>query len=483
MARGISFALIVVLTISGCATTKSGGSGGGTSSGRVLSSNPDPVLNSAMTGAAIGALGGPIGLGIGAFLGYIHGLVTQKKLEEKAETEMTEQARIDKELEEQLEAKRTAAQNGMAGSTGLILVKDHLAPKTATASTSPPAAAPPAGEGLVLVTDNLASSPPSNGSTVTKTEGLSGAMAKAGPTHNEANGEVSSGQTVLEKQIMAARERQRKLYEALQEKETAASVPTSNGGISPSVQSAPPATDPEGFRVVHAGGQLARKERDVDGDGKPDIVRYYDETGKLIRQEEDSRLDGRPDTWTFYDEGRLVRKESDTNADGQVDLWAFYDGSDTLLRTETDTNRDQHRDRVVLYDRGEMVEEQRYSPGLDTPRLIVTYVNGQRSRTSEDTDGDGRMDRLTEYDGGGHVTKVSRSPATAGTFALVATYQPKTGEVLREEEDLNGDGSIDVVSHYEKGRLVRREFFDLPEVASLSPRLSVPQASSTQETR
>jgi hypothetical protein len=480
MARSISFPLIVVLLISGCATTKSGGSGGGSSNGRVLSPNADPVLNSAMAGAAIGALGGPIGLGVGAFLGYLHGLVKQKKMEEHAETEMTQQAQIDKALEEQVEAQRKAAQNGMAGSTGLILVKDHLAPEPASASTAPPAASPPAGEGLVMVTDNLASSPPSNGSTVTQTEGLSGAMAKAGPTRNEAEGEVSAAHTVLEKQIIAARERQRTLYEALQE--TATSAPTPNGATSPSVQSAPPATDPEGFRLVRTGGPLARKERDVDGDGKPDILRYYDETGKLIRQEEDSRLDGRLDTWTFYDEGRLVRKESDTNADGQVDLWAFYDGADTLLRTEADTDHNQHRDRVTLYEQGEIVEEQRYSPGLDLPRLIVTYANGQRRHTQEDTDGDGRMDRVTEYDAAGHVTKVSRNLAAAGTFALVATYQPKTGEVLHEEEDLNGDGSIDVISHYEKGRLVRREFFDLPEVASLSPHLSVPHGPAKQET-
>ncbi|MFQ5960435.1 MAG: FG-GAP repeat domain-containing protein [Candidatus Methylomirabilales bacterium] len=476
MARGISFPLIVALLISGCATTK----GGGSSGGRVLSPNVDPVLNSAMTGAAIGAIGGPIGLGIGAFLGYLHGLLRQKKMEEHAETEMTQQAQIDKALEEQLEAKRKAAQNGMAGNTGLILVKDHLAPEPATASTSPPPPSAPGGEGLVMVTDNLASSSPSTGSTVTKTEGLSGAMAKAGQTHNTAEREVRAANAALEKQIIAARERQRKLVEALQG--TTASTPKPNGATSPQVKTTPPATDPEGFRLVHAGGQLARKERDVDGDGKPDILRYYDETGELIRQEEDSRLDGRPDTWTFFEAGRLVRKESDTNGNGKVDLWAFYDGADTLVRTEADTDHNQHRDRVILYEQGEIVEEQRYSPGLDPPQLIVAYANGQPKRKDEDTDGDGRMDRVTEYDAAGHVTKVSRNPAGAGTFALVATYQPKTGEVLHEEEDLNGDGSIDVISHYEKGRLVRREFFDLPEIASLSPHLSVPPGPSKQET-
>lgn len=331
-----------------------------------------------------------------------------------------------------------------------------------------------------MVTDNLASPSPSTGSTVTKTKGLSGAMAKAGQTDNTEEREMSDANAALEKQIIAARERQRKLVEALEA--AAASTPTPNGAMSPHVKAPPPATDPDGFRLVYAGGQLARKERDVDGDGKPDIVRYYDESGELIRQEEDSRLDGRPDTSTFFEAGRLVRKESDTNGDGKVDLWAFYDGADTPVRTEADTDHDQHRDRVILYEQGEIMEEQRYSPGLDPPRLIVAYADGKPNRKDEDTDGDGRMDRVTEYDAAGHLTKVSRKPAGAGTFALVATYQPKTGEVLHEEEDLNGDGSVDVISHYEKGRLVRREFFDLPEIASLSPHLSVPQGPSKQET-
>jgi antitoxin component YwqK of YwqJK toxin-antitoxin module len=177
----------------------------------------------------------------------------------------------------------------------------------------------------------------------------------------------------------------------------------------------------------------------------------------------------------------MVRKESDTNGNGKVDLWAFYDETGNLARTETDTDHNGHRDRVVLYEKGKMVEEQRYSPGLAPPQMIVTYANGQRSRTSEDTDGDGRMDRVTEYDGGGHVTKVSRDPAGTNAFAVVTTYQPNTGKILQEEEDLNADGRVDVISHYQEGRLVRREFFDLPEVASLSPHPSVPQGSSSQE--
>lgn len=488
IARGISVPLIVGVLISGCATTKTGqappssaggGSSGGKGSSRVLSPGHDPVLNSTMAMAAIGAMAGPIGLGVGAIVGYFHGLHKKKKLEEQVESEVNRQAQIDQELERQIEAMRNGAQNGMAGSTGLILVKEHLASEPQTGSPARPAGPAPAGEGLIILTDNLGPPAPSTGPLAGKTHGPSAALAKAAEVHKNGGSKGTKANRALEEQIVAARERQRKLLESLQ---GPAASPKETHAASHPVKPTPPATDPDGFRLVYAGGKLVRKERDVDQDGKPDIIRYYDEHGRLIRQEEDSRLDGRPDTWTFFTGGRAVRKESDTNGNGKVDLWAFYDGPDNLVRTEADTDHNAHRDRVILYEKGEMVEEQRYSPGLDPPRMIAIFANGRQRRKEEDTDGDGRMDRVTEYDGSGHITKVSRNPVGAGTFALVAIYQPKTGEVLQEEEDVNGDGRIDVISHYTKGRLVRREFFDLPEVASLTPQLSLPQASAKQET-
>lgn len=485
--RSIWLLPVVGLLIAGCATTGSGqtspshggssvgvgvggGSGGvGVSSGVRVSPGTDPVLNSTLTGAAIGSLGGPIGLGIGAVLGYVHGLAERDRLEKLAKAEADRQAQIDKELEWQIEAKRNRpAATGMEGSTGLILVEDHVKPEREIAA-SPPATTPSEGEGLIQVTDHLGPAPPPEKPITAHAPGSSPTAATTAGVGSEERNEV----TETREQIAAARQRQQELLEAIQG--TATTSEASGAGGSPMKESPPP-IDREGFRLVHAEGGLVRKERDVNGDGKPDTIRHYDPTGRLLRQEEDSRLDGRLDTWTFYEDGHPARKESDTNGDGTVDLWAFYDGPDDLVRTEADTDHDGHRDRVVLYAQGEMVEEQHYSPGLNPPRLRITYAKGEPTRKDEDTNRDGRTDRVTEYDEAGRVTKVSRNPTDDGTFTLFAYYQPKTEAVLREEEDLDGDGGIDVISYYEEARLVRREFFDLPEVASLKPPLSLPQA-------
>lgn len=484
---------MVWLLIAGCATSGAGsrgsvgvgvgaGSGGvSVSSGVGLSSGQDPVMNSTMMGAAIGALGGPIGLGIGAVLGYIRGVHLQNKLEEQAKNEMTRQAQIDKELEQQIAARQKEVTHaGMGASSGLILVEDHLAPKSETVTTQASSAPSSTGEGLALLSKHAIPSEPKAPPSV-QTQGPSPAASAQTQSGEEIAKETTNENRKLEEQIAAAREQARKLREALEGK----SAPPESPRVAsiPATKPPPPTIDSEGFRPVYEGGRLVRKERDVNGDRKLDAIRYYDENGKLVREEEDSRLDGRLDTWTFHEDGRPVRKESDTNGDGKVDLWAFYEETGNLIRTEADTDGDDHRDHVILYAQGEMAEEQRFSPDHERPRFIATYANGLQTRKAEDTDGDGQINRMTEYDGSGHVTKISRDTGGLGTFNLYAYYEPETGKMLREEEDLNGDTTIDVISYYEKGRLVRREFFDLPEDGSVKPHVPLASVPLEKETK
>ncbi|MFQ5656988.1 MAG: hypothetical protein ACE5G5_05560 [Candidatus Methylomirabilales bacterium] len=453
----------------------SGGTGGVGVSGSI-SPAYDPVMNSTMMGAAIGALGGPIGLGVGALFGYLHGLNERSRLEQQAKTEVDRQAQIDKQLEKQIEAKRKEA--GQRSSHGIITLEDHLARGGTKVTSVPPAASPSSeGYGLSVLADNLTPAKP-KGSPPAQTEKSSPGLVTEAHASEGDGTEKDEAQRALEAQIAAAREQQEKLLKELQ---VTAAIPKTPRASRPAP--APrPTIDPEGFRPVYEGGRLVRKERDVNGDKLPDVIRTYDETGKLVRQDEDSRLDGQMDTWTYYENGHPARKESDTNGDGRVDLWAYYSGAGDVVRTEADTDHDRHRDRVVAYSKGEMVEEKLYIRGQNSPRLIVTYRNGQPSRKVEDTSGNGRIDRVTEYDGAGHITKVSRVPSDKGDSTVVQHFEPETGDVLREEEDLNGDKTIDVISYYEKGRLVRREFFDLPEIASLKSRAQVPKLPSATET-
>ncbi|MGH7406385.1 MAG: hypothetical protein ACREKF_00015, partial [Candidatus Methylomirabilales bacterium] len=216
-------------------------------------------------------------------------------MEKQAESEMTRQAKIEKELERQIETKRdTVAQHGAGAGSGLILVEDHLAPAREVSSTTVTAAPSASGEGLVLVTNHL-------GSPATPTAAPPAPAERPSPTvtaAGEGPGKPLESRQQLDERIAAARERQRKLQEALRGSPPSTETTTVAASSDPESRAT---VDAGGFRPITEGGRLVRRERDVNGDGKPDILRYYNGTGRLTRQEEDSRLTGRVDTWTFYE--------------------------------------------------------------------------------------------------------------------------------------------------------------------------------------
>lgn len=126
--------------------------------------------------------------------------------------------------------------------------------------------------------------------------------------------------------------------------------------------------DPATSRLV-----LICREADVNGDGKKDVVRIYDDEGRSIREDADRNFDGQVDQHTVFQNGQIVRLEYDDNFDGKIDTKVFYDNGKPL-RAEKDlagrSTADQWRpDRWEYYD------------------------NGKTVRMGTDVDGDSRVDR------------------------------------------------------------------------------------------
>ncbi len=375
-------------------------------------------MNSVMMGFIVGSAGGPIGSLVGAGVGYFHGLYAKKELEQQSQREADKLRKLDEELERQIilaqHHKLPAGAGGQASAPapeqGVIIVEDHLpdgadrAGGSAAGGGSEPGLEP----GVVVVTDHLAR-----------------------PDSKKASGVVR--EPVVE--------------------------PISPPSQGPALARVPPeGVDREGLRAVYEGGRLVRRERDLNGDGKSDVILYYNEDGQLVRREESSRLDGRLDTWTFYAGGRPERKESDTDGDGAVDLWAYYDARGDLVRLESLVDRG--RRLTQIYADGKVVKEElRLDPGGQL-QARSTYQDGRIMEKEEDSSGNGQLDLVSVFDADGHLVKQGRK----GGDSLISVWRyfdPK-GTLLREER-IGKDGQVGAVSYYEAGRLVRRELYELDD--------------------
>ena len=81
--------------------------------------------------------------------------------------------------------------------------------------------------------------------------------------------------------------------------------------------------------VPLAAAWLSVGTADTNGDGRPDLWRYFDRSGRLVRVVVDDNYDGRPDATYDFDPvlGTRVRSEVDLDHDGQPDeVTLFRDG-------------------------------------------------------------------------------------------------------------------------------------------------------------
>jgi len=211
--------------------------------------------------------------------------------------------------------------------------------------------------------------------------------------------------------------------------------------------------------------RVVRLVLDADGDRHPELIRYVDRrSGKLLRQEEDRNFDGVIDSWWQFESGALRSRALDGNDDGNPDAFETYaDGR--LVNRELDRDDDGVRDVFYRYRGDSLVEERHDSNNDGVIDIVIVYEERLRVRTEEDADRDGRMDVWTRYanDQGlervARIERDSRGNGFADTFEIFET-RDGSSILLRREEDLDGDGQIDVVSFYVGGKLRRRQIRD-----------------------
>ncbi|HKP57207.1 MAG TPA: hypothetical protein VJV78_10815 [Polyangiales bacterium] len=143
--------------------------------------------------------------------------------------------------------------------------------------------------------------------------------------------------------------------------------------------------DPGASRLV-----LICREADVNGDGKKDVVRIYDDEGRSLREDVDRNFDGKIDQHTYFQNGQIVRHEFDDNFDGKIETKVYYDNGKPS-RAERDLAG-------------------RSTPAQWRPDRWEYFDAGKTVRMGTDLDGDARVDR---WDRDAAWKKSQEQPATA----------------------------------------------------------------------
>jgi tetratricopeptide (TPR) repeat protein len=141
---------------------------------------------------------------------------------------------------------------------------------------------------------------------------------------------------------------------------------------------------------------------------------------------------------------------------GLLARYYFPVGGEHPVLREDDTDGDRRADRWIAYEenaRSEVYEAR----GADRPavRVVFTEAGARVARVELDDDADGRPERILHYRQG-TLSGEARDSDGDGRLDTFDRLDPE-GRVALREEDVDGDGAIDVRSVYEAGRLIRRE--------------------------
>ncbi len=127
------------------------------------------------------------------------------------------------------------------------------------------------------------------------------------------------------------------------------------------------------------------READVDGDGRPDLFKYY-------KQVDDPERPGEK-------KNALVRQDIDLNWDGKLDVCRFFDASGVVYKEEFDLDYDGKVDELRMYEEGTIVESRRDRNNDGRFDVVRKYKNGKLTQKETDTNDDGNVDRWEYYDG------------------------------------------------------------------------------------
>lgn len=170
----------------------------------------------------------------------------------------------------------------------------------------------------------------------------------------------------------------------------------------------------------------------------------FDNTN-MRRQVYDMNNDGTVDLWKYYSfkktsdtegDGEIViaRKELDLNFDGRIDRLMFYNQKENLIKEEIDTNFDGIIDRIHHYDNNLIVKTEFFQASCNQ-----VEIDGQNNPEVHPN--------LIRFYRQGVLTREEIDVACDGTRENVIIFNAN-GEIAQTGQDNNGDGIIEIWTRY-----------------------------------
>lgn len=132
---------------------------------------------------------------------------------------------------------------------------------------------------------------------------------------------------------------------------------------------------------------------------------YDKNTGKLQQVSVDAARDGNPNITSYMDGNKFLRIEIDRDEDGKVDRWEYYGADQKLEKVGFSRSNDGKPDAWAFEDSTGAIGKMQVSTKRDgKPNRTEFYQKNELVRAEEDTDGDGRTDKWETYADGLLVT-------------------------------------------------------------------------------
>lgn len=129
---------------------------------------------------------------------------------------------------------------------------------------------------------------------------------------------------------------------------------------------------------------------------------YDPATGRLTQLTYDANKDGVIDTWTDMDGKRPLRSRIDRDQDGRIDRWEYYDANGRLARVGLSRANSGKPDAWAYPGEDGRIARVEVSSTGDEKKIDrwEHYDGDDLVRAEEDTNGDGRPDKWEVYDRG-----------------------------------------------------------------------------------